>query len=190
MGILNDAIEIELREKNRRSELKANANSNKNDDDDPPPAAPGAKVDDEQKGGGKDQGKGGGKDKGKGKGKGKDKGKGKSKGDGKDGKGPRSPSGGGKKGGGKGHGIDTRVLLTDGGERICVFYQVGQCTDGDQCRYAHEKRETDDQKKTAQRLREYISASRSATKDLLASPANKASVLAVHTCKVSSPVSG
>ena len=117
-----------------------------------PPATPGTKGD-----GGKGKSKGKGKESGK-KGEGKD-GKGKSKGKGKD-KGKDK----GKKGEGKSWAdkLDTTPLLTAGGKRICVFHQVGNCNDA-KCQYAHEMCSTPEQKALAQKVRERVTAARSAT---------------------------
>ena len=56
--------------------------------------------------------------------------------------------------------LDTTCLKTDDGRRICVFHQVGQCTKGDACPYAHDMCTTAEQKTAAHKVREMIAAAR------------------------------
>ena len=140
IGILNDYIKNERRDKNRRQQLNADASKTGVK---PGPAAPGVLEETGQE----DKGKG------KGKGKGKEKGKGK-KGD--------SAKGGGKGKGKKGGSVATpeqaEALKTEDGKRYCIFYQVGQCQKGDACTYVHEYCKTPEAQKAAQSIRDRIKA--------------------------------
>ena len=131
MGILSDAIKEERRDKNRQSELKHQAKQSKGGEQQEPPAAPGTKGEPKGKGKAKGKEKGAAKGDPKGKGKGKEKGK-----------------------------LDTTCLKTDDGRRICVFHQVGQCTKGADCPYAHDMCKTAEQKTAAHKVREMIAAAR------------------------------
>ena len=153
IGILNDSIKEERLDKNRRAQLASDAKAAGNKDkDEHTPAAPAGKG---------EKGKGG-----KGKSKGKDKGKEKGKEGGKDGKGKSKGKEKGKKGEGKGkkgkgdyEKIDVSSLKTNDGGRLCVFFQTGNCQDQN-CKYAHEKCTTAEQKTAAQKLRDLITTAR------------------------------
>ena len=162
MGILNEAINEEQRNKNRNVEIQAGKKSNSGKGDGTP-ATPGVKG-----GGGKDKGDGKGKKGGKGGGKEKGK-KGKDKGDGKGKKGGKQD---GKR---KGYGdkVDASILKLDNGKRLCVFFQNGTCNDKD-CQCEHAKASTPQQQSVAQKIRDQISVSRSATPARNAAPAPEA----------------